>query len=215
MMADEMSLRAMTEREQMPTPIETLLSVAQPPPCIPVDVRWDGRKWRKTPRIGWELASTKRETLEEWWAQWPDAKPGIPLAQVGWLCVDVEDPEDAAFCEVWHGPMGPHSNDATPSGGMHLVFAQCDPPIAGRFQWSPGVEILGAGRLLTVYDVDEILFPRVASRATLPEIFRRPYAGALERTLKIKIEEKSNVGAGQRHGGKALRLPISRPRWGR
>jgi hypothetical protein len=36
----------------------------------------------------------------------------------------------------------------------------------------------------------------------LPEVFRKPYAGALEegRTLKIKIEEKSNVDRGRRHG---------------
>ena len=45
-------------------------------------------------------------------------------------------------------------------------------------KWSAGVEILGSGTLLTVHCVEEILFPRVAPRAVLLEIFRKPYAPA-------------------------------------
>jgi hypothetical protein len=177
---DEQSLR-------QTKPIETLLSVAQPPPCIPVKVWHDGRKWRKTPRKGWELATTKRETLEEWWAQWPEAKPGIPLALTDLVAIDLEDCADPAFHEAWRKPEKvvtfkgrpmlvpePYSIYKTPSGGRHVVFRQPDPPIKGRFRWSEGVEIL-ANCLLTVHDVGAIVYPRVASRAVLPEVFRQPY----------------------------------------
>jgi Bifunctional DNA primase/polymerase, N-terminal/Primase C terminal 2 (PriCT-2) len=146
-------------------------------PTIPVRVWYDG-KWRKQPLEKWDDATTDCETLARWQRQWPDARPGVPLERVGCVAIDV-DADDPAFWEIWNGlgPRGPYSKIQTVSGGWHFVFAQCDPPI-GKMQWSErngDVEILGASCLLTVYDVDEILFPRVAPRAVLPEVFRKPY----------------------------------------
>ena len=67
--------------------------------------------------------------------------------------------------------LGPHSCITTPSGGVHLVFAQPDPPITSRFRWCEGVEVLGSSSLLTCYDLEELAFPRVAPRAKLPRMF--------------------------------------------
>jgi len=159
--------------------VDALLSVACPPPVIPVKVYQDADgQWKKEPLRKWNDASTDRDVLEGWWQQWPSALPGIPLKQVGWVAIDLDDAEDEAFKAVWGKPVGPHSNYRTPSGGLHCVFGQPVPPITGRVKWSAGVEVLGIGCLLTVYDVGEILFPRVAPRAVLPEVFRRPYAPA-------------------------------------
>jgi hypothetical protein len=159
--------------------VDALLSVACPPPVIPVKVYQDADgQWKKEPLRKWNDASTDRDVLEGWWQQWPSALPGIPLKQVGWVAIDLDDAEDEAFKAVWGKPVGPHSKYRTPSGGLHCVFGQPVPPITGRVKWSAGVEVLGIGCLLTVYDVGEILFPRVAPRAVLPEVFRRPYAPA-------------------------------------
>jgi Bifunctional DNA primase/polymerase, N-terminal len=145
-------------------------------PTIPVRVWQDEGRWRKQSLAEWDQATVDEATLERRQAKWPDARPGIPLSRVGWCVVDVDDPTD----EAWLGlqplrMLGPHSRIETPSGGLHLVFAQTDPPIS-KFQWSPGVEILGSSCLLTVHDVEEILFPRVAPRAVLPEVFWKPLA---------------------------------------
>ena len=159
-------------------------------PAIPVKVWQDEGKWRKQPLAKWDDATTDELTLERWWRAWPDALPGIPLARVGWVAIDVDDPDDAAFCEVWGSWIckGPHSAIRTPSGGMHYVFAQPSPPIS-KMQWSAGVEILGSSCLLTVYDVEEILFPRVAPRAILPEIFCKSIGEeGLKRNLIKKTE---------------------------
>jgi hypothetical protein len=177
----------MRGRGQMRDAIETLLSVAQPPPVIPVRLWHDGKKWRKVSWVSWELASTNRDTLEEWWREWPEAKPGIPLAMTDLVAIDLEDPADPAFREAWRKPekvvtfkgrpmLVPecYSIYKTPSGGRHIVFRQPEARIAGRFRWSEGVEIL-ANCLLTLHDPSAILYPRVAQRAVLPEAFRQPF----------------------------------------
>ena len=169
--------------------VDRLLRVERPPPCIPVRVSQDADgRWKKEPLAKWDCATTKRDMLEEWWLSWPDAGPGIPLERVGWAVIDLDDYDDEAFRAAWVKPekvvsrrgrpvLVPehYSIYATPSGGRHIVFAQPDPPLAGRMQWSPGVEVLGSGCLLTVYDWNAILYPRVAQRCVLPEVFRRPW----------------------------------------
>jgi Bifunctional DNA primase/polymerase, N-terminal/Primase C terminal 2 (PriCT-2) len=144
-------------------------------PTIPVQVWHVDGNWKKRPLVDWDQATIDENQIERWWRKWPQARPGIPLAAVGWCVIDVDDPAD----EAWLGlqplrMLGPHSRIKTPSGGLHLVFAQPPEPIS-KFQWSPGVEILGSSCLLTVHDVDEILFPRVAPRAVLPEVFWKPH----------------------------------------
>ena len=146
-------------------------------PTIPVQVRQEGDEWKKRPLVDWSQATIDEATLDRWWRRWPDALPGIPLAKVGWCAIDVDDPLDPAWVETFT-PMrmlGPHSKVRTPSGGMHYVFAQPPEPIS-KMQWSAGVEVLGTSRLLTVHDVDAVLFPRVAPRAILPKVFWEPYA---------------------------------------
>jgi hypothetical protein len=159
-------------------------------PTIPVRLYQEEGKWKKRPLAEtWDDATTDCDVLEEWSRRWPDAKPGIPLERVGWVAIDLDDYADADFRAAWVKPekvvtrkgrsfVEPehYSIYKTPSGGRHIVFAQPDPPLAGRMQWSPGVEVLGSGCLLTVYDWNAVLYPRVAQRAVLPEVFRQPYA---------------------------------------
>jgi Bifunctional DNA primase/polymerase, N-terminal len=142
-------------------------------PTIPVQVWQEEDQWKKLPLVEWEQATTDEDQIERWWRKWPDTRPGVPLSRMGWAVVDVDDPTD----EAWQGlqPMrmlGPHSRIVTPSGGLHLVFAQPPEPIS-KFRWSPGVEVLGTSCLLTVHDVEEVLFPRVAPRAVLPKCCRK------------------------------------------
>jgi hypothetical protein len=110
----------------------------------------------------------------------------------------LNDPNDAAFRAAWVKPEKVVSRKGrpalTPSGGRHIVFAQPDPPLTGRMQWSPGVEVLGLGCLLTVYDVNAILYPRVAQRCVLPEVFRRPFEGKdAERPERLPINNLERV----------------------
>jgi len=166
-------------------------------PTIPVRVWHDGDKWRKRPLADkWDEATTDCEVLARWSRQWPEALPGVPLERVGWVAIDV-DADDAAFWEVWEGlgPRGPYSKIQTVSGGWHFVFAQ-PPEQITRFKWTEGVEILGTASVLTVYDVEEILFPRVAPRAILPEVFRKPYA----RSHVCPIKKREAATAPQRDG---------------
>jgi hypothetical protein len=170
--------------------VDRLLSVEVPPPVIPVKVYQDtDGQWKKEPLRKWDDASTDRDVLEGWWKQWPFALPAIPLKQVEWVAIDLDDYADEGFRDAWikpervvtrkgHSFVEPeaYSIYATPSGGRHIVFRQPDPPVTGRMQWSSGVEVLESGCLLTVHDVDAILYPRVAQRAILPEAFWRPWA---------------------------------------
>ena len=146
-------------------------------PTIPVRVLEEEGRWKKQPLAEWDQATTDEAQIARWWRKWPDARPGVPLAKVGWAVVDVDDPECAAFWEVWNGlgPRGPYSKVRTVSGGWHFVFAQPPEPIS-KMQWCEGVEILGTASLLTVHDVDAVLFPRVAPRAVLPKVFWKPMA---------------------------------------
>ncbi len=153
-------------------------------PTIPVRLRRDGERWVKDPLASWSWATTDPETLEGWWRRWPEALPGVPLARVGWAVIDVDD-DDPVFWEIWNGlgPRGPYSKIQTPSGGWHFVFTQ-PPERVARFKWSEAVEVLGTASVLTIYDVEEILFPRVAPRAVLPEVFRKPWVGREECPIK-------------------------------
>jgi hypothetical protein len=147
---------------------------------IPVQVRRNGDRWHKMPMARWKDATTKKAVIASWWSDWPDALPAIPLEKTNWAVVDADRREgvDGVAQVTGLGPLGPHSRIATPSGGLHLVFAQPSPPIT-KLSWCDGVEILGTSCLLTCYDLEELKFPHVAPRAVLPEMFRR--ARAVER----------------------------------
>lgn len=146
-------------------------------PTIPVQVWQEEGQWKKQPLAEWDRATIDEDQITAWSRKWPDALPGIPLAAVGWCAVDVDDAECAAFWAVWNGlgPRGPYSKVRTISGGWHFVFAQPPEPIS-RFKWCEGVEGLGTASVLTVYDAEAILFPRVAPRAVLPKVFWKPMA---------------------------------------
>ena len=50
--------------------VDALLSVACPPPVIPVKVYQDADgQWKKEPLRKWNDASTDRDVLEGWWQQ--------------------------------------------------------------------------------------------------------------------------------------------------
>jgi hypothetical protein len=139
-------------------------------PIIPIRVYQDGARWKKMPLASWDLATASEITIRSWWSDWPDALPAIPLRKTN-LCVVDADRREAL--PTYPRCLGPHSKIATPSGGLHLVFAQPDPPIT-KLDWCDGVEILGTSCLLTCYDLEELKFPHVAPRAILPEVFRKP-----------------------------------------
>jgi hypothetical protein len=145
-------------------------------PIIPVRLYRERDRWRKQPMAKWDQATTNEATIAGWLRLWPDALPGIPLARMNWVVVDADrrDGIDGVAQVTDLGPLGPHSRIATPSGGLHLVFAQPPVPIHGRFNWCEGVEVLGEGCLLTCYDLDELKFPHVAPRAILPKMFWQP-----------------------------------------
>jgi putative DNA primase/helicase len=119
-------------------------------PIIPVTLHCEDKRWRKLPMALWSLATTSAATIEGWWQRWPDALPGIPLSRMGWAVVDADrrDGVDGVAAVTALGPLGPHSKVATRSGGLHLVFAQPEPPIA-KLRWCEGVEVLGTSCLLT------------------------------------------------------------------
>jgi hypothetical protein len=164
-------------------------------PIIPVRVCRDGGRWRKQPMAGWDLATTNEITIRSWWSDWPDALPAIPLRRTNWAVVDADrrDGVDGVAQVTGLGPLGPHSRIATPSGGLHLVFAQPDPPIT-KLNWCPGVEVLGTSCLLTCYDLDELKFPFVAPRAILPEMFRRPRAENAQYPALVRQRRTQVIG---------------------
>src|SRR5215469_4854938 len=156
-------------------------------PIIPVRVYRDGERWRKQPMTSWDLATTKEITIRSWWSDWPDALPAIPLKKTNLCVVDADRRVgiDGVAQVTGLGPLGPHSRIATPSGGLHLVFAQPPEPIT-KLDWCAGVEILGTSCLLTCYDLEELKFPHVAPRAVLPEMFRQPRAENIQCPALVK-----------------------------
>jgi hypothetical protein len=144
-------------------------------PVIPVTLYQDGAgEWKKRPLARWDAATTDPGVVDGWWRVWPDALPGIPLRLTDLVVVDADSPEAVAEMRALR-MLGPHSTIATPRGGLHRVFAQ-PPERIGKLRWSEGIEILGSSCLLTVYDPEELRFPRVAPRAVLPEMFWKPKA---------------------------------------
>jgi hypothetical protein len=131
---------------------------------------------RRTPMAKWDDATSDPKIVASWWRQWPDALPAIPLRKTNLCVVDADrhgEVDGVAALPTYPRCLGPHSRITTPSGGLHLVFAQPDPPIT-YFKWCEGVEILGTSSLLTCYDLEELKFPHVAPRAILPEVFWKP-----------------------------------------
>jgi len=143
--------------------IDRALAFAQANIAIfPVRLFRDGDRLRKAPYIReWPTrASADARQVGEWWRQWPDAVPGIPLARYGRVVVDADrhpgKPDGvAAFAEL--GPMPPHPIVATASGGEHHFFAQPDPPIAGKPSFAPGIDLLGVGRFVVGYELAPLL----------------------------------------------------------
>ncbi len=164
-------------------------------PIIPVTLHFDEErsKWRKQPRVEWNRATTDLDVVDGWWRTWPDALPGIPLRLTD-LCVVDADSAEGVAAVTGLGPLGPHSKVATPSGGLHLVFAQPPQPIT-KFEWMPGVEVLGTSCLLTCYDLEELLFPRVAPRAVLPEMFWKPREVGSRKREPINKDREEHTAA--------------------
>jgi hypothetical protein len=169
-------------------------------PIIPVALHRVEGKWKKQPLVGWDKASTSEEVIEGWWRCWPEALPGIPLRYTTLVVVDADrrDGVDGVGELSALKMLGPHSKIATPSGGLHMVFAQPDPPITSRFQWCKGVEVMGSSGLLTCYDLEALRFPYVAPRAILPEMFRRPRdrGEPPSKVPRIKSREERDAAVG-------------------
>jgi hypothetical protein len=149
-------------------------------PIIPVTLWFDEtrERWRKQPRVEWDLATTDEATIAGWWHQWPDALPGISLRKTKLVVVDADTPDAVEEMKALR-MLGPHSKIATPNGGLHMVFAQ-PPEAVTKHRWCEGIEILGSLCLLTCYDLAALAWPdncptyRTKLRAPLPEMFRKP-----------------------------------------
>jgi hypothetical protein len=172
-------------------------------PIIPERVWLDGDRWRKLPLAKWDLATTDPTQIKSWWSATPEARPAVPLAQTDLVVVDVDVKGGVngfdAFPTRDDGgvlPLGPHSKDLTPSGGVHLVFAQPYTRIEHSFKWADGVEVLGPGSLIAVYDAKEWAWPdpptlRTKIRAPLPEVFWKPRDRRAANSGPIKKAEGS------------------------
>lgn len=141
----------------------------------PVRLFGDGDRLRKVPLIReWPTrASADISQVGEWWRQWPDAVPGIPLELYGRAVVDADrhpGKPDGVAAVAALGPMPAHPIVATASGGEHHYFAQPDPPIAGKPSFAPGIDLLGVGRFVVGYDLAPLL---ALAAPALPEVFRR------------------------------------------
>jgi hypothetical protein len=162
---------------------------------IPVELREENGKWRKHPLREWDQATTDHAVIAWWWRLYPNALPAIPLRYSNLVVVDADKREgiDGVAKVTNIGPLGPHSRVNTPSGGVHLVFAQPKERIENRFRWCEGVEIIGSSGLLTCYDLDELAFPRVAPRAILPERFWKPVEGEGKQNGSRMIKDRRDV----------------------
>jgi hypothetical protein len=145
---------------------------------------------QRTPMAKWDDATSDPKIVAAWWRQWPDALPAIPLRKTNLCVVDADrhgEADGVAALPTYPRCLGPHSRIQTPSGGLHLVFAQPNPPVT-YLKWCEGVEILGTSCLLTCYDLEELKFPHVAPRAILPEVFRTPRDGPSQKVPQDKAK---------------------------
>jgi hypothetical protein len=188
--------------------VDALLAVPALPPVLPFRVWQTPERWEKKCFVAtWKMATTDREVLARWWRVWPDARVGIPIAGSGLCVIDVDDPADKAFAKCWQGPPidgvqtryrgrePGYSLERTPSGGYHVIFAMCDPPIVGKIQWSPSVEVIGERFLFVCHDLRALA---LAKREVLPEVFRQKTTGGkcvLPRTIIREVHRISAVSA--------------------
>jgi hypothetical protein len=160
---------------------------------IPVNVFWDGRRWRKKPHLrDWEnRATTGAEQIEKWWRWWPFAMVGVPLARCACAVVDCDRHGDgpdgvAAFHAL--GPFPPHPVMVTKSGGEHHWFRQPANPIHYA-KWEGG-EVLGIGHLVIGYAAPQKPIPE------LPEVFWKANGSVITHNpLGTKAEANALVSA--------------------
>ena len=76
---------------------------------------------------GFKAATTDIDQINAWWAQWPDAMPGIPTGDVtGIFVLDIDEHGDVsgnrtlAGLEQRYGKLPVTWEASTPSGGRHL-----------------------------------------------------------------------------------------------
>lgn len=141
---------------------------------------------RPYPAVFWRRQSTTDPVaIERWWSRWPEALPGVDLAKIGILALDLDKPkaEGEADGIAWFdAEAGRHGYDPathpvvtrTGSGGRHLFFRQPEgrPPLTNARGGLPpkketGVDIRGHGGYV------------VAAGATLPDGRRYEGIGSL------------------------------------
>ena len=103
-------------------------------PIFPVTVLRDATgKWKKKPAIkAWQnVTSCDPDQIRRWWAEFPDAVPGIELGQAGLVVIDADRHDDgadgvAAFNGLMAGydGQGPHPKSSRAGGGEHHFFSQ-------------------------------------------------------------------------------------------
>jgi hypothetical protein len=116
-------------------------------PCRPED-KYPLVKWRK-------LSTTEPEQIKQWWAEWPDALPGIDLAKSGHVVIDGDrhgGPDGVVAVEQLFAEHNASLTDApgvvTPRNGRHSWFKQPNgKPLGNRDKpiRNFGINIRGAG----------------------------------------------------------------------
>jgi hypothetical protein len=124
---------------------------------FPAIVVWNDatKKLDKRPAIsGWrDAASTDPQQIEQWWATFPAAVPGIELGRSGLFVVDLDrhagGADGVAAFKTFRGdnPAPRCPSVKTASGGYHLYFRQPEGgPLGNRTgTLPPGVDIRGDG----------------------------------------------------------------------
>ncbi len=106
----------------------------------------------KTPLVKWrDLATCDPHKIRQWWHQYPNAMPGLPMGQASGLAVldlDIRPDKDgiAALCDLDFDPdtLSP-CIVTTPSGGRHLYF-RCPKGLGNSADHLPaGIDVRGEG----------------------------------------------------------------------
>jgi hypothetical protein len=101
---------------------------------FPVKVYQDANgRWKKRPAFkGWKKAACDDpDQIRRWWAEFPDAVPGIELGQAGLVVIDADRHDDGADgvaaltgLMAGHDGQNPHPKTSTAGGGEHHYFSQ-------------------------------------------------------------------------------------------
>lgn len=107
----------------------------------------------KHPRVagGFQVATTDRHQVFEWWRRWPESNVGIATgARAGFFVLDVDSRhfglETLADLEAEHGNLPSTVRAFTGGGGQHILFrARSSEKVPSRVAAFQGIDVRGDG----------------------------------------------------------------------